>query len=59
MSFSDLTSNVIIFRMAITTKEETTMLDIKILLATHVISMMIDFAKFSICVQLFHYSYMV
>lgn len=34
MSFSDLTSNVIIFRMTITTKEETTMLDIKILLAT-------------------------
>lgn len=36
MSFSDLTSNVIIFRMTITTKEETTMLDIKILLTTHV-----------------------
>lgn len=36
MSFSDLASNVIIFRMIITTKEETTMLDIKILLATHI-----------------------
>lgn len=36
MSFSDLASNVIIFRMTITTKEERTMLDIKKLLATHI-----------------------